>query len=178
MKVTMPKFEETNIQLSAYFDGEISRQNQLRVRRHLENSAEDAFELMQIAQVDHLLRQLGPIETTDQFLLELMQRVSEIPPQEEPPLALFSRYTKKFQSWFVFLCDQSCLKFHSVTFGIAVFVLICVSIFFLQTRPIPQEVNVPLVARSVDRFIQVDLVSMPITEKQSIISPIHIEGEK
>ncbi|MCS5609572.1 MAG: hypothetical protein NZ961_04115 [Candidatus Poribacteria bacterium] len=174
----MPKFEETNIQLSAYFDGEISRQNQLRVRRHLENSAEDAFELMQIAQVDHLLRQLGPIETTDQFLLELMQRVSEIPPQEEPPLALFSRYTKKFQSWFVFLCDQSCLKFHSVTFGIAVFVLICVSIFFLQTRPIPQEVNVPLVARSVDRFIQVDLVSMPITEKQSIISPIHIEGEK
>ncbi|MEC8893756.1 MAG: hypothetical protein VX901_10580 [Candidatus Poribacteria bacterium] len=174
----MPKFEETSIQLSAYFDGEISRQNQLRVRRNLENSAEDAFELMQIAQVDHLLRQLGPIETTDQFLLELMQRVSEIPPQEEPPLALFPRYTKKFQSWFVFLCDQSCLKFHSVTFGIVVFVLICVSIFFLQTRPIPQEVNVPLVARSVDRFIQVDLVSMPITEKQSIIPPIHIEGEK
>jgi len=174
----MPKFEETSIQLSAYFDGEISRQNQLRVRRNLENSAEDAFELMQIAQVDHLLRQLGPIETTDQFLLELMQRVSEIPPQEEPPLALFPRYTKKFQSWLVFLCDQSCLKFHSVTFGIAVFVLICVSIFFLQTRPIPQEVNVPLVARSVDRFIQVDLVSMPITEKQSIISPIRIEGEK
>ena len=117
----MPKFEETNIQLSAYFDGEISRQNQLRVRRHLENSAEDAFELMQIAQVDHLLRQLGPIETTDQFLLELMQRVSEIPPQEEPPLALFPRYTKKLQSWFVLLCDQSWLKFHSVTFGIAVF---------------------------------------------------------
>lgn len=174
----MPKFEETNIQLSAYFDGEISRQNQLRVRRHLENSAEDAFELMQIAQVDHLLRQLGPIETTDQFLLELMQRVSEIPPQEEPPLALFPRYTKKLQSWFVLLCDQSWLKFHSVTFGIAVFVLICVAAFFLQTRPISQKVNVPLVARSVDRFIQVDLVSMPITEKQSIISPIHIEGEK
>ena len=174
----MPKFEETSIQLSAYFDGEISRQNQLRVRRHLESSAEDAFELMQIAQVDHLLRQLGPIETTDQFLLELMQRVSEIPPQEEPPLALFPRYTKKFQSWFVFLCDQSCLKIHSVTFGIVVFILICVSIFFLQTRPIPQEVNVPLVARSVDRFIQVDLVSMPITEKQSIISPIRIEGVK
>ena len=174
----MPKFEETNIQLSAYFDGEISRQNQLRVRRHLENSAEDAFELMQIAQVDHLLRQLGPIETTDQFLLELMQRVSEIPPQEEPPLALFPRYTKKLQSWFVLLCDQSWLKFHSVTFGIAVFVLICVAAFFLQTRPISQKVNVPLVARSVDRFIQVDLVSMPITEKQSIISPIYIEGEK
>ena len=174
----MPKFEETNIQLSAYFDGEISRQNQLRVRRHLENSAEDAFELMQIAQVDHLLRQLGPIETTDQFLLELMQRVSEIPPQEEPPLALFPRYTKKLQSWFVLLCDQSWLKFHSVTFGIAVFVLICVAAFFLQTRPISQKVNVPLVARSVDRFIQVDLVSMPITAKQPIISPIHIEGEK
>ena len=174
----MPKFEETNIQLSAYFDGEISRQNQLRVRRHLENSAEDAFELMQIAQVDHLLRQLDPIETTDQFLLELMQRVSEIPPQEEPPLALFPRYTKKLQSWFVFLCDQSWLKFHSVTFGIAVFVLICAAAFFFQTRPISQKVNVPLVARSVDRFIQVDLVSMPITEKQSIISPIYIEGEK
>ena len=169
----MPKFEETNIQLSAYFDGEISRQNQLRVRRHLENSAEDAFELMQIAQVDHLLRQLDPIETTDQFLLELMQRVSEI-----PPLALFPRYTKKLQSWFDFLCDQSWLKFHSVTFGIAVFVLICAAAFFFQTRPISQKVNVPLVARSVDRFIQVDLVSMPITEKQSIISPIHIEGEK
>ena len=174
----MPKFEETNIQLSAYFDGEISRQNQLRVRRHLENSAEDAFELMQIAQVDHLLRQLDPIETTDQFLLELMQRVSEIPPQEEPPLALFPRYTKKLQSWFVFLCDQSWLKFHSVTFGIAMFVLICAAAFFFQTRPISQKVNVPLVARSVDRFIQVDLVSMPITEKQSIISPIYIEGEK
>jgi len=174
----MPKFEETNIQLSAYFDGEISRQNQLRVRRHLENSAEDAFELMQIAQVDHLLRQLDPIETTDQFLLELMQRVSEIPPQEEPPLALFPRYTKKLQSWFVFLCDQSWLKFHSMTFGIAVFVLICAAAFFFQTRPISQKVNVPLVARSVDRFIQVDLVSMPITEKQSIISPIYIEGEK
>ena len=174
----MPKFEETNIQLSAYFDGEISRQNQLRVRRHLESSAEDAFELMQIAQVDHLLRQLGPIETTDQFLLELMQRVSEIPPQEEPPLALFPRYTKKLQSWLVFLCDQPWLKFHSVTFGVAVFVLICAAAFFLQTRSISQKVNVPLVARSVDRFIQVDLVSMPITEKQSIISPIHTKGEK
>ena len=174
----MPKFEETNIQLSAYFDGEISRQNQLRVRRHLENSAEDAFELMQIAQVDHLLRQLDPIETTDQFLLELMQRVSETPSQEEPKLTLFPRYTEKFQSCFVFLRDQLRPKFRSVTFGVAVFVFICVAIFFLQTHPIPQEANVPLVARSVGRFIQVDLVSMPITKKQSIISPIHIEKER
>ena len=72
----MPKSEKTNIQLSAYFDGEASRQKRLKIRKHLENSDEAAFELMQITQVDHLLKQLSPIETRDQFLLELMQRVS------------------------------------------------------------------------------------------------------
>ena len=174
----MPKSEETSIQLSAYFDGEVSRQKRLRIGRHLENSDEATFELMQIAQVDHLLKQLNPIETKDQFLLELMQKVSETPSQEEPKLTLFPQYTEKFQSCFVFLRDQFRLKFRSVTFGVAVFVFICVAIFFLQTHPIPQEANVPLVARSVGRFIQVDLVSMPITKKQSIISPIHIEEER
>ena len=174
----MPKSEETNIQLSAYFDGEVSRQKRLKIRKHLENSDEAAFELMQITQVDHLLKQLSPIETRDQFLLELMQRVSETPSQEEPTLTLFPRDTERFQSCFVFSRDQLQLKFRSVTFGVAVFVFICVAIFFLQTHPIPKETNVPLVARSVGRFIQVDLVSMPITKKQSIISPIHIEEER
>jgi len=174
----MPKSEEINIQLSAYFDGEVSKQKRLKIRQHLENSDEAAFELMQITQVDYLLKQLSPIETRDQFLLKLMQRVSETPSQEKPTLTLFPRYTEKFQSCFVFLRDQLRLKFRSVTFGVTVFAFICVTIFFLQTHPIPKEANVPLVARSVGRFIQVDLVSMPITKKQSIISPIHIEEER
>ena len=174
----MPKSEEINIQLSAYFDGEVSKQKRLKIRQHLENSDEAAFELMQITQVDYLLKQLSPIETRDQFLLKLMQRVSETPSQEKPTLTLFPRYTEKFQSCFVFLRDQLRLKFRSVAFRVTIFVFICVAIFFLQTHPIPQKANVPLVARSVGRFIQVDLVSMPITKKQSIISPIHIEQER
>ena len=68
-------------------------------------------------------------EESDQFLLELMQRVSETPSQEEPTLTLFPRDTERFQSCFVFLRDQLQLKFRSVTFGVAVFVFICVTFF-------------------------------------------------
>ena len=174
----MPKSEDINVQLSAYFDGEVSRRKQLIIKQKLENSPGDAFELMQVTQVDQLLRQLDSIETTDQFLLELMRRVSEIPLQEGKPLTLLTRCTKKFQSWLAFLRYRLRLKFHSVTVGVAAFISICVAIFFFQAPPTSQKVNVPLMARSIDRLIRVDLVSVPIAEKQSIISPIRVEGER
>ena len=42
----MPESEDINIQLSAYFDGEMSRQEQLIIKQSLGNSPDDAFELM------------------------------------------------------------------------------------------------------------------------------------
>ena len=174
----MPESEDISIQLSAYFDGEMSRQEQLMIKQSLGNSPDDAFELMQITQIDQLLRQLDPIETTDQFLLELMRRVSEIPPQESLSLALLNRYAQRLQSWFGLLRYRSQLKFHSVILGVTAFILICVATFFFQTHLIPQQVNVPLIARSTDRLIRVDLVSMPMTKKQPLILPIHMERER
>lgn len=103
----MPKYnssecQDIQIQLSAYFDKQIPTWKRYMVQRHLKQCTECRSQLNTIEQTDKLLHYLEPVQSSDNFFLDVISGVTTMNASQKTHLSAIGRLSdgiEKIQDW-------------------------------------------------------------------------------
>jgi anti-sigma factor RsiW len=122
----MLKCENIRPQISAYLDREMPAWRVQLVRWHLKRCPTCAHETMRLQQTDKFLRTLTPVKTSDNFLPDLMLRVSAASVTEKQRIPLLQRTLRKFKSsldWAVYS-----VRMHTPTYAVGIALALMITV--------------------------------------------------
>ena len=122
----MLKCENIRPQISAYLDREMPAWRVQLIRWHLKRCPTCAHETMRLQQTDKFLRTLTPVKTSDNFLPDLMLRVSAASVTEKRRIPLFQRTLRKFKSsldWAVYS-----VRMHTPTYAVGIALALMITV--------------------------------------------------
>ena len=147
----MLKCESIQSQTSAYLDRDMPLWKIQLIGWHLRRCPICAHEVMRLKQTDKILRQLEPIKTSENFLLNVMHQAFEISASEKLQTSLIRRIGRKFEP-FMAWPRYSTLK-RAPSYGFAVTFALLLMLGTFATLYYPRNMHLssdvtPFVAQS------------------------------